>query len=136
MSRKESRIKNSALLTSFGKRPAKTISEVVSAEEARTLRLPSRFEIDGTEKVMLLQSLGRVIASDVLAGVDVPPFDRSSVMVLRQAAVRRAQAMALAPLSTQLRSPACGGNPNLPFNRAIRRRLRPAAFYRAALASY
>jgi putative molybdopterin biosynthesis protein len=54
--------------------------EVVSAEEAR-----SRFEkhLDlrplGSERVNLADSRGRVLAQDVVAAVDAPPFDRSNV---------------------------------------------------------
>jgi putative molybdopterin biosynthesis protein len=54
--------------------------EVVSAEEAR-----SRFERHlnlkpiASEKVALAGSRGRVLASDVIAAVDAPPFDRSNV---------------------------------------------------------
>ena len=54
--------------------------EVVSAEEARR-----RFEasIDrsplGGETVALAAALGRVLAGDVIAPVDAPPFDRSNV---------------------------------------------------------
>jgi putative molybdopterin biosynthesis protein len=54
--------------------------EVVSAEEAR-----SRFEkhLDlkpfAAESAMLADSRGRVLAQDVVAPVDAPPFDRSNV---------------------------------------------------------
>ncbi len=54
--------------------------EVVSAEEAR-----SRFEkhLDlkpfAAENVKLADSRGRVLANDVVAAVDAPPFDRSNV---------------------------------------------------------
>ena len=54
--------------------------EVVSAEEAR-----KRFEdhVDfaprGVEKAALADALGRVLAADISAPVDVPPFDRSGV---------------------------------------------------------
>ncbi|HEY6834409.1 MAG TPA: molybdopterin biosynthesis protein, partial [Pseudolabrys sp.] len=54
--------------------------EVVSADEART-----RFEkhLDrsplGAETVLLTQALTRVLAHDVVAPVDAPPFDRSNV---------------------------------------------------------
>ena len=54
--------------------------EVVSAEEAR-----ARFErhLDLTplqgETVSLAAALGRVLAADVVAAVDAPPFDRSNV---------------------------------------------------------
>src|SRR5262249_4542351 len=37
---------------------------------------PERLE---TEEVPLASALGRVLANDVIAGVDVPPFDRSNV---------------------------------------------------------
>ena len=54
--------------------------EVVSADEAK-----ARFErhIDlsprGKETVSLAEALGRVLSADVLAPLDVPPFDRSGV---------------------------------------------------------
>src|SRR4029079_15936556 len=54
--------------------------EVVSAEEAR-----SRFEKHlnlrplAAETVTLADSRGRVLAKDVVAAVDAPPFDRSNV---------------------------------------------------------
>ncbi len=38
-----------------------------------------RPEVMGSEKVALASALGRVLASDVIAEVDVPPFDRSNV---------------------------------------------------------
>jgi putative molybdopterin biosynthesis protein len=38
-----------------------------------------RPDVLGTERVPLDQALGRVLAADVLAGVDVPAFDRSNV---------------------------------------------------------
>src|SRR5439155_1571771 len=38
-----------------------------------------RPEILASEEVRLACALGRVLASDVIAGVDVPPFDRSNV---------------------------------------------------------
>lgn len=54
--------------------------EVVTKEEAearfrRHLDLTPR----GTERVPLVAALGRVLAEDVVAGVDVPGFDRSAV---------------------------------------------------------
>ena len=54
--------------------------EVVSAEEAR-----ARFEKHlvlaplPSEVVALADALGRVLAADVVAAVDAPPFDRSNV---------------------------------------------------------
>lgn len=54
--------------------------EIVSAEEARA-RFARHLELGpkGVETVPLAAALGGVLAHDVLAPVDVPPFDRSSV---------------------------------------------------------
>ena len=54
--------------------------DVVSAEEARE-RFESQINMSplGAETVLLSDSLGRVLAHDVVAAVDAPPFDRSNV---------------------------------------------------------
>jgi putative molybdopterin biosynthesis protein len=54
--------------------------DVVSAEEARA-RFESQISMSplGDETVLLANSLGRVLAHDVVAAVDAPPFDRSNV---------------------------------------------------------
>jgi putative molybdopterin biosynthesis protein len=54
--------------------------EVVSAEEA-TKRLRQHLDLSprGSEGVALAASLGRVLSHDVVAPIDVPPFDRSGV---------------------------------------------------------
>jgi len=54
--------------------------QVVSAEEARArfARLTSHLPL-GAETVTLVAALGRVLAHDVTAPIDVPPFDRASV---------------------------------------------------------
>ena len=54
--------------------------DVVSAEEARA-RFESQINMSplGDETVLLANSLGRVLAHDVVAAVDAPPFDRSNV---------------------------------------------------------
>jgi putative molybdopterin biosynthesis protein len=54
--------------------------EVVSAEEA-TQRFRRHLDLSprGVESVSLPASLGRVLAHDVSAPIDVPPFDRSGV---------------------------------------------------------
>jgi putative molybdopterin biosynthesis protein len=54
--------------------------EVVSAEEART-RFMRRIDLAPLpgEKVGLAAALGRVLATDVAAPIDVPPFDRANV---------------------------------------------------------
>ena len=54
--------------------------EVVSAEEART-RFERHLDLKplAAESVTLADALGRVLAHDVVASVDAPPFDRSNV---------------------------------------------------------
>jgi putative molybdopterin biosynthesis protein len=54
--------------------------EVVSAEEARR-RFESRLDLAPlpSERVALAAALGRVLAHDVIALLDVPPFDRANV---------------------------------------------------------
>src|SRR5688572_8911851 len=54
--------------------------EVVSAEEAKT-RFESHLDLSplAAEPVALPATLGRVLAHDVTAPVDAPPFDRSGV---------------------------------------------------------
>src|SRR4029079_18322404 len=54
--------------------------EVVSADEARTrfARHVSFAPLEG-ERVTLKDALGRVLAHDVIAPIDVPPFDRANV---------------------------------------------------------
>jgi putative molybdopterin biosynthesis protein len=54
--------------------------EVVSAEEA-TKRFRQHLDLSpsGIESVPLAASLGRVLARDIAAPIDVPPFDRSGV---------------------------------------------------------
>src|SRR5476651_1991874 len=54
--------------------------EVVSAEEART-RFSAHLDLSplAAETVALGDALARVLAHDVVAAVDAPPFDRSNV---------------------------------------------------------
>jgi len=54
--------------------------EVVSAEEARR-RFASRIDLTplSAERVALAAVLGRVLADDIAAPIDVPPFDRANV---------------------------------------------------------
>src|SRR6478609_639270 len=54
--------------------------EVVSAEEARA-RFARHLDLSplAAETVFLAAALGRVLARDVLAPIDVPPFDRANV---------------------------------------------------------
>jgi putative molybdopterin biosynthesis protein len=88
--------------------------EVVSAEEARR-----RFEasIDrsplGGETVALAAALGRVLAVDVIAPVDAPPFDRSNVDGFAVRAADLAGVSANAPRQLVLNAEvvACGIQP-------------------------
>ena len=54
--------------------------DVVSAKEARA-RFEKHLDLSplGDETLMLANALGRVLAHDVVAAVDAPPFDRSNV---------------------------------------------------------
>ena len=54
--------------------------DVVSAEEART-RFEKHLDLSPLpgERVTLADALARVLAHDVVAAVDAPPFDRSNV---------------------------------------------------------
>jgi putative molybdopterin biosynthesis protein len=90
--------------------------EVVSAEEAH-----ARFDrhIDtsplGAESVRLADALGRVLAHDVVAAVDAPPFDRSNVdgFALRAADTVGASDTARRRLSLNREVIACGFAPAL-----------------------
>ena len=54
--------------------------EVISPEEART-RFERHLDLKplGSETVKLADALGRVLADDLAAPIDTPPFDRSNV---------------------------------------------------------
>src|SRR5262249_4412258 len=90
--------------------------EVVSADEAR-----ARFarHVDLTplpgETVGLAQGLGRVLANDVIAPIDVPPFDRSGVDGFAVRAADTAGAIDAAPKRLMLNAEvvACGHAPAL-----------------------
>ncbi len=90
--------------------------EVVSAEEARR-RFESR--IDTTpmpgERVALARALGRVLAADVRAPIDVPPFDRANVdgFALRAADTAGAADSAPRQLALNAEVIACGHAPAL-----------------------
>ena len=109
--------------------------EVVSAAEARR-----RFEacIDrsplGGETVPLAAALSRVLAADVVAPVDAPPFDRSNVDGFAVRAADTAGASDGAPRRLTLNAEvvACGVQPAIEVCPAPRRRSRPAASFRAA----
>ena len=90
--------------------------EVVSPEEAR-----ARFErhVDlaplPAETVALADALGRVLAADILAPVDVPPFDRAGVdgFALRAAETVGATDAAPRRLTLNAEVLVCGRAPNL-----------------------
>lgn len=90
--------------------------EVVSAEEARR-RFEQRLDLSplAPERVALAVALGRVLAHDVIAPIDVPPFDRANVdgFALRSADTRSATDAAPAELSLNAEVIACGHAPGI-----------------------
>src|SRR5207237_3492398 len=93
--------------------------EVVSAEEAKR-----RFEghLDLTplpgERVTLAAALGRVLADDIAAPIDVPPFDRANVDGFALRAADSAGASDGAPKQLALNAEviACGHAPKIEVN--------------------
>jgi putative molybdopterin biosynthesis protein len=90
--------------------------EVVSAEEARR-RFQSRLDLTplSAERVGLADALGRVLAKDVAAPIDVPPFDRANVdgFALRAADTAGATDSAPKNLSLNAEVIACGHAPKV-----------------------
>jgi putative molybdopterin biosynthesis protein len=90
--------------------------EVVSAEEAFS-RFTSRIEMSAGphETVPLLGALGRVLAQDVTALIDVPPFDRANVdgFALRSADTIGANDLTPRRLRLNAEVIACGHAPAL-----------------------
>jgi putative molybdopterin biosynthesis protein len=90
--------------------------DVVSAEEARK-RFESQISMSpvGDETVMLAKALGRVLAHDVVAAVDAPPFDRSNVDGFALRAADTVGASDSAPKKFTLNGEviACGHAPSL-----------------------
>jgi putative molybdopterin biosynthesis protein len=90
--------------------------EVVSAEEAK-----QRFErhIDfsprGVERVTLADALGRVLAADIAAPVDAPPFDRAGVdgFAVRAADIAGANDSSPRRLELNREVIACGHEPKI-----------------------
>jgi molybdopterin molybdotransferase len=52
---------------------------MLSLEEARAFVLAACAAVDGIERVTPAEALGRVLAADVVAGVDLPPWDNSAM---------------------------------------------------------
>ncbi len=90
--------------------------EVVSAEEAqaRFARHVARKPLPG-ETVALAAALGRVLAHDVAAPIDVPPFDRSNVDGFALRAADSAGASDAAPVRLRLNAEVivCGHAPTV-----------------------
>jgi putative molybdopterin biosynthesis protein len=88
--------------------------EVVSPEEAQArFAAAVDFTPQGKETVALAATLGRVLAADVLAPIDVPPFDRSGVDGFAVRAADTTGATEGAPLRLLLNAEvlACGTSP-------------------------
>jgi putative molybdopterin biosynthesis protein len=90
--------------------------EVVSAEEAKK-RFESRLDLKplAAERVALSAALGRVLANDLAAPIDVPPFDRANVdgFALRAADSAGAVDHAPKPLDLNAEVIACGHAPKI-----------------------
>jgi len=90
--------------------------EVVSAEDARA-RFEQHLDLAplGAETIPLHEALGRVLAHDIAAPIDVPPFDRSNVdgFALRAADTAGANAATPRRLALNAEVLACGHPPKL-----------------------
>src|SRR5690348_10331302 len=79
--------------------------DVIDRDEAeRRFRAVLALQPLGEEEVLLTEALGRVLASDVIAGVDVPSFDRSNFDGFAVRAVETFGTSELAPRRIQLRA--------------------------------
>ena len=52
--------------------------EMITFEKAKEIVMNSGFET-GLESIPLTDSLGRILAGDVISDVDMPPFNKASV---------------------------------------------------------
>ncbi len=90
--------------------------EVVSAEDAKR-RFKDHLDLSprGTQNIALSDALGRVLAADILAPLDVPPFDRSGVDGFALRASDTIGASDAAPLRFRLNREviACGHAPRI-----------------------
>ena len=90
--------------------------EVVSAEEARR-RFEQSLDLSPLpgEKIALAAALGRMLSRDVIAPIDVPPFDRANVDGFALRAADTAQASDASPKQFQLNTEviACGHAPTI-----------------------
>ena len=72
-------IRTAALERAYKSRTEGISMEKLTVEQALEALLEHTKVIEGTETVPLLQACGRVLAKDMIAGFDNPPFDRSPV---------------------------------------------------------
>jgi putative molybdopterin biosynthesis protein len=90
--------------------------DVVSAEDART-RFEHHLDLSplGAERVLLADALGRLLAHDIAAPIDVPPFDRANVDGFALRAADTAGATEATPRRLVLNAEvlACGHAPKL-----------------------
>jgi molybdopterin molybdotransferase len=55
------------------------ITETLLYDDAMKLVMAAATPIARTERVALVEAGGRVVAADVVASIDVPPFDRAAM---------------------------------------------------------
>src|SRR5258706_11020340 len=88
------------------------LAQMLSVAEARA-RILERFSPLGSETVPIDQAAGRVLADDVVAGTDLPPFSNSSMdgYAVRASEVAGASQNQAAHLPVSADLPARGGQP-------------------------
>ena len=82
----------------------------IELEQAVEVLLAHTAPVSETERVPLLEALGRVAAEDVRAGFDNPPFDRSPLDGYTFAAASTAAASAEHPVMLQVIGEECAGD--------------------------
>ena len=82
----------------------------IELEQAVEVLLAHTAPVNETERVPLLEALGRVAAEDVRAGFDNPPFDRSPLDGYTFAAASTAAASAEHPVMLQVIGEECAGD--------------------------
>jgi molybdopterin molybdotransferase len=55
------------------------IRETISIDEAKALLMEAAAPVERIERIALHAATGRVLAADVVSGIDVPPFDRAAM---------------------------------------------------------
>jgi molybdopterin molybdotransferase len=77
-------------------------TSTISIDEARAIIAAGTPRIERRERVPLLHASGRVLASDIVAAADVPPFDRASMDGYAVIAADAAAASRIQPRSVRL----------------------------------